>query len=563
MPVWGDLPYEYGEAPYGFGPYGGDLLIVPYDLPPLLPGPASIATPQAALNARYTQPVRTVYVAGVTVMNTGVTHRHRVGETATGRISMLLPRHGVVEPLAEVEIQGGVNDLVGTQFSGYIPTWEGAMTSRGNLLDVEIVGWSQLLHEPLRDDLVFPGPVAADAVFVALCQLVGVPSYRAEVATTVAGDPLMLGGNNAVDDGAFIIKALQSPLSQFQRVVSEYGYFVTDFPDGTVVFHHVYGLPTGDPVVTFTEGLHLGTARRGYDVRGIVNVWDINGVTYEDEYGGRIVLRSIADPDEVEPHPDIRGGYRYERKQNSDIVRQDQADAIRARYELDYSAASAPVKWEAVALPGVNPGDCVQVESSTVEASGTLWLTGIEIDNDNGGYTASYEGRAGAGEALPGIEDRIEIPIQTAAVHLGDEFRSNYAHPATQGVEKVWTFTLPSNVSVANIRGEGHGWNSQVIGGVQTDLEVTKWAVWQHGVDRTNRDNQPISSGNMPVMNEELSTNWATKPEWPRFAVNLRTIDAGEYDLVLTCGVKAGTDDGEVRNAYLECYGTTEAAGAA
>lgn len=523
---------------------------------------ASLATPQAALNARYTQPRLTVYVGGVTVMATGATHKHRVGETATGRLSLLLPRHSAVTALAEVEIQGGVNDLVGTQFSGFIPNWENNMTSRGDLLDVDIVGWSQLLHEPLRDDVVFAGPVAADAVFVALCQLVGVLSFIAESAIVPDGSPLMLGGNNAVDDGAVTIKANQSPLSQFSRWVEPYRYFVTDYPNGTVVFHRVLGTPSGTPVVTFTQGLHLGTARRGYDVREIVNVWDVNGVTYEDEFGGRVPTRSIADPDTVAPHDEIRGGYRYREVRNSDIVRQDQADAIRQCLEIEASAASAPVRWESVAVPGVNPGDVVAVESSTVEASGSLWLMSVEVDNDNSGYTAAWEGSAGAGEAHPGIVDRIEIPIQTTAVHLGDEFRSNYAHPATQGTEKVWTFTLPVNVGVANIRGEGHGWNSQVIGGVQTDLEVTKWAVWLHGVDRDDDDNRAEQSGNMPIMNEDLGTNWATKPDWAPFAVNLKTLDAGEYDLVLTCGDKAGKDDGEIRNSYLECYGTVEAAGA-
>lgn len=525
---------------------------------------ASLASPQQALNARLTDPSRTVYVAGVTVPNTGVTHRHRVGETATGTLSMLLPRHTAVEPLAAVEVQGGHNDLVGTQFSGYIPNWEGSMTRQGNLLNVQLVGWSQLLHEPLREDLVFPGPVAADAVFVALCQLVGVPSYIAETALYADNEtPLMLGGNNAVDEGALTIKALQSPLSQFARIVEPYRYFVTDFPNGAVVFHRVGGLPSGDPVVVFTEGLHLGNVRRSYSVRDVINVFDVNGITFEDEYGGRVPIRSIADPDEVEPHPEIRGGYRYKKVQNSDLVRQDQADAVRNWLEIESSAATAPVRWEAKALPGVNPGDCVVVDSPTVESpENRLWLMSVDVDNDERGYTAGYEGAAGAGEQLPGIVDRTEIAIQAAAVHLGDEYRGNYSHPATEGIEKVWTFTLPAKVSVANVRGDGHGWNSQVIGGVQTDLEVSTWAIWPHGVDRTNKDNRAESSGNMPIMNEDLSKNWASASAvWPKFAVNLRTLDAGEWDLVLTCGKKAGYDDGEVRNVYLELYGVIDAAG--
>lgn len=527
----------------------------------------SLSTPQAALNARMTDPVRTVYVDGVTVLNMGVRHGHRVGRTATGTISTFLPRHPSIQPLATVEVQGGHNDLVGTQFSGYIPNWEGAITRLGNLLDVQLVGWSQLLHEPLREDLVFPGPVAADAVFVALCQMAGVPSSIAERAFYLDNvTPVMLGGNNAVDDGAYIIKALQSPLSQFARSVEPYRYFVTDFPNGAVVFHRVGGLPTGAPVVTFNEGLHLGTVRRGYNVRDVVNVWDVNGITYEDEYGGLVPIRSIADPDTVPPHPEIRGGYRYKLERNSDIVRQDQADAIRNWLEIEYSAASAPVRWSGVALPGVNPGDCVAVESETVEASGNLWLMGVDVDNNERGYTATYEGAAGAGEELPGIVDRTTITIQDAPVHLGDETRSNYAVPIPEDIVKEWPFSLPEKVGVANLRGWGHGWNSQLIGGVQTDLEVTKWEVWLAGVDRTNKDNRPESSGTMPIMNEEISANrpyGAGLTWWSQFAINLRTLEAGDYVLVLKCGQKAGYDDGEVQDVYLELYGLIEAAGVA
>jgi len=97
---------------------------------------------------------------------------------------------------------------------------------------------------------------------------------------------------------------------------------------------------------------------------------------------------------------------------------------------------------------------------------------------------------------------------------------------------------------------------------VQTDLDVSRWEVWAAGVDRTNDDNRPESSGNMPVMNEDLARNWASPAAvWPKFAVNLRTLDAGDWVLVLKMGKKAGYDDAEARSIYLELYGVTEAAG--
>jgi hypothetical protein len=50
----------------------------------------SLATPQAALDSRFTDPRMTVYVGGVTVIAEGYTCQHTIGETATGA-----PREGL------------------------------------------------------------------------------------------------------------------------------------------------------------------------------------------------------------------------------------------------------------------------------------------------------------------------------------------------------------------------------------------------------------------------------------------------------------------------------------
>src|SRR5699024_4016580 len=137
-------------------------------------------------------------------------------------------------------------------FSGTVPDRESAMARRGDTLTLPLTGWSSRIAEPFRDDVTFDGPVAADAVFVALCQMQGVPSYIAEAATYPDGvTPLMLGGNQFVDDGLVRFRANSSPLSQFQRLVEPYGYYVTDSLTGPVVFHRVSGKPTGRAVVAF------------------------------------------------------------------------------------------------------------------------------------------------------------------------------------------------------------------------------------------------------------------------------------------------------------------------
>ncbi len=575
----------YGHGPYGHGAYGGTPLpggeAYPYELPPWTAPTATLPTPQAALDARYTTPAGACYIGGMLTPYLSYTVQHRVGETATGRITVPLPRPAQVVANAEVVIQGGHNDLVGPAFAGAIPAWTSAMTQRGDTLEIDLVGWSRVLTEPYRDDVRYHGPIDAGAVFADVCERSAVPSYIAHAALFADGQPLTLGGNSNVDDGMVGIDANSSPLGQAQRLVRPYAYHITDTPSGAVTLHRVLGIPSGSPVVTFTEGVHLGDTRRRYDSAGIVNAPDVRGVTYTDVFGGQVPIRSIADPESVPPHPAIRGGYRTRVTNNSDIVRPDQADAARHVIEINTAEADTPVTFEAVWVPFVAPGDVVKVEASTVEASGLYWLMGIDVtDAPERPLTATYEVWAGAGEEKPGIVDRRTEVIQTAPVHIGDETVPHYAVPVPVGTEKTWAFSLPERVTVANVRGWCHSFNSQTVAGVDTELTVTRWEVWEAGVDRDDDANSPVSSGTMPVQAERYSSGisfvpfataagrqpgddgYVTDPgEWVPFAVNLRTLDAGDYVLVLTAGEKEGYDDGEARGIYLELYGLTRAAG--
>lgn len=540
---------------------------------------ASLATAQQALDALDTDARLTVYVNGVLTDVTGYSGQHGVRqEVATGRLDLLLPRPAWVTPNAPVEVQGGHNDLVGTIWSGFIPNRKSSLTDRGAVFSVSMVGWAALLAEPERYDLVYPGPISARALFVALCELKGVPSYIADQTTYPDGvTEVMLGGNTRINGGAVTIRGGSSPLSQYNRLVEPYGYATFDTPQGPVVLRRVSGMPPGEPVVTFAEGLTIGTVEGDHDTRGIANYFDVYGAEYEDEFGGRVPIRSA--PDEWPANPDIYpGGRRYRKVTNSDLVRQDQADAMRENLELNDSVAATPVRWTAVGLPGLAPGDVVAVESATVEVGGRFWLMDLDLSSDDDGFTGSCTGWAGGGVALDALNDRIEIPIQTAPVHLGDETRSNYAVPSPTGRSRQWTFTLPARVSVANCRGRAHGWNSQQVAGEQTDLQVSKWEIWRVGVDQANKDNRPESSGNMPVMNENIRSRLPYNPNanvtfedgstrnpigyyyWSQFAINLRALDAGDWILKLVCGEKAGFDDGEVALVILECYGTTEPA---
>lgn len=543
---------------------------------------ASLPDAQAALDARATEPRNAVYIGGVLTPVLSYTGRHQAGQMATGRLTLPLPRPEQVAPWATVLVQGGHNDLVGTIFAGIIPSYRGSIGSRGDVLTVDLVGWSYRLDEGFRADVSYSGPVALDAVFVAACQRAEIPAWIAEHPTYPDGaTSVLLGGNPNIDDGLVTIAANESPLRQLQRWASPYEYAISDTGAGPLRLHRLNGVPDSDPVVTFREGVHLVSADVTWDYRDVVNVYKVIGASYEDELGGGVSIESIADPDEVDPHADIpQDGYRYEEVRNSDLVRWDQADAVRQNLEIKHSAVYAPVRWEAVAVPGLAPGDVVAVETGTLEIDGVYWLTGIDITSDDGGFVATYEGWAGAGEALAGIVDRVTVPVQTTAVHLGDETVSHYKVPAPSGTYRKWDITIPEDASAVNVRGYHHSWNSQTVAGEDTDLTVSRWEVYLPGVDYLNDDNRAEASGTMPHQPERyyqrlnfsaFSVDSTKQPgddgyvldpgEWAPFAINLGRLEAGDYQLVFRCGEDAGYDDGEVIAVYLEAYGTTAAAG--
>lgn len=528
----------------------------------------SFATPQDALDARYTRTSGSVFVGGVTVDATAWSAQFGVDQSvATCSVTIPLPRPDTVVANAVVEIQAGHNDLVGTVFSGRIPSWEAVMDTRGDTLNVRAVGWCSLMAYPERFDLTYDGPITLSALFDSLCARRGVPSYRADDVTDPTGTiEITLGGNPNIDDGKVIVKASQSPLAFLTSSVEPFGYRVYDTPGGEVRLTRVSGLPVGDPAVTFTEGVHLMSARSQYDITGITNYWEIVGQTYEDDYGATVPIRAFPETIPSDPLIPVNDGVSYRQYRNSLLVTQQMAEIVRQVREIDTSEPDTPVKWEAVAVPGVSVGDVVTVDCDTIEANADYWLMDLDISSTSRGLTATYSGWLGAGESLPAGNDRTTITIQTAALHLGDEYEAHYAHPAIQGTSKTWDITIPERATAVNVRGLHHGTNSQVVGGVQTDLEVTKWQVWLPEVPASKYDTtgtdapRPEASGNMPVVNENLPQrlNYNLISNWQPFAINLGRLDAGDYVLRLVCGVKAGKDDFEVRDVYLEVFGVAE-----
>jgi hypothetical protein len=526
----------------------------------------TFATPQDALDSRFTNPFATVYVGGVTVDAFAWDAQFDVDSTATAKLTVALPRPAAIEPNAVVEIQGGHNGLVGTLFSGRIPAWRNSVTSRGLLCEVRPVGWTSLLAFRSRFDLVYDGPITIAALFDSLCARMGVPSYVADDVTDPTGTiTITLGGNPQVNEGKVTIPANQTPLSFLRTACKPFGYRIYDTPSGVVRLSRVSGLPAGDPVVTFTEGVHPFSEESWYDISGIVNYPDIHGPTYEDEWGASIPIRAFPGTVEASSLIPVNEGVSYQDTRNSMLDTQQLAEVAMAVALIDGSEPDTPVSWNALAVPGISVGDAVVLDAETIDAAGAYWLTSMDI-NSSAGLTAKYDGWAGAGEALPAGNNRTTQTIQTDPLHLGNEYEAHYAHPAIQGTSKTWNITIAERATAVNVRGLHHGTNSQLINGVNTDLEVTKWQVWLPEVPASKYDTtgtdapRPEASGNMPIVNENLlqRLNYNLLSNWQPFAINLGRLEPGDYVLRLVSGVKAGPDDFEVRDVILETFGIAE-----
>lgn len=524
------------------------------------------ASAQAVLNALDTHPRSTVYIGGVTVDPIDWDAQTDVDGTATSTITLSLPRPLAVVANAVVEIQAGHDDLIGIAFSGRIPSWKSAMSTSGNLLTVRAVGWSSLLMYRERFDLTFDGPITLKALFDALCARRGVPAYIADDATDPTGTiTITLGGNTQIDEGKVTIGAATSPLAFLRTACAPFGYRVYDTEDGIVRLSRVSGLPAGDPVVTFTEGVQILSGETGYDIGGIVNYPDIHGQTYEDQYGASIPIRAFPATIPSNPLIPVNAGITYQDTRNSNLVTQQMAEIALSVAQIDNAAPDTPVRWEAPYAPGVSVGDPVQVDAGTVEASGLYWILGIDV-NSGSGLTAIYDGYAGAGIALPVGNNKTITTIQTAPRHYGNETLSHYAQPSPVGTSGTWAFNIPDRATAVNVRGSAHGVNSQIVNGVESDLEVTKFQVWLASVPASQYDAtgtgapRPETSGNMPVMSENLALrkDYTVLSNWSPFAVNLSRLDAGDYILRIVCGTKSDVDDFEIRGVVLEIWGVQE-----
>jgi hypothetical protein len=315
----------------------------------------------------------------------------------------------------------------------------------------------------------------------------------------------------------------------------------------------VSGLPNAAAAATYTTGVNLYDLRRVRDVRTMTTYLTVTGPTYTDSDGVTVVPRSIAEsvPYSAYLNPP---GYRAGDIKDDVLVTPALAAIVRNVAEIDGGAPTVNEAWETRGDPLRQPGEVVAVDSTAhLGHDAAYWLMSTDWRCDERGYTLDCEGWAGGGVALPAGRDEETVDVQIAPRHIGDEYVAWYAQPSPQGTRVSVTITVPDTYTSIYVTGRAHGANSQLIGGVNTDLDVSKIEVYQdQGQDDPEK---PVGSVELPVMNEDYAKrlDYDNDAYWQDFRRPVPgRLEPGTARVDLVAG---GTDDYELKNVKLVLAG--------
>lgn len=507
-------------------------------------------------DTKWTQ--RVVLINGIPTPCTDVSTRHGV-TTPVGSCTLMLeaplPPHVVTG--ATVEVQAGYPGVMATVFHGFLPEDDAQLDTSGAWATLSARGWADLLSDAPDTTLRWKGPVALKEIVRSIFALCKLPLYLVDDITYSNGADIRIGINRLVNDGEIVISRDTGLLGWLTQTLDLFGYRLFDTPEGIVRVQRVSGAPVGAPVLTVQEGQlpGLGYGRKR-TTDGMATYWEVKGATYTDSDGVQQTIRSI--PATVPTTPSLpKKGWRKASRSSDVLVNVEMADRARNVLERDYGAVLTPVTWTTECAPHVQPGDVAAVESPTVGAAGTLWITSVAHTSSAGAVTTTtYEGTRGNGEALPAGQDCIALTLRSAAVHLGDEYVPWYAQPNHSGREVRVDFTVPDDYTSLKITALAHGCNSYLLDGENTEATVSKFVIRQNGED--------VSSGNLPSLAEDYERRLpygSGDAHWSRIVVPMPgALKAGTATLVIESGEDTRAsggpwDDFEVKNIVLTACG--------
>lgn len=512
----------------------------------------TFATFDEALRATDKWVQRVVLIDGVVTPCTDVSTRHGthspVGQ-ATLMLEAPLPPH--VRLGARVEVQAGYPGQMARVFSGYIPDDESIFDRGGAWATVHARGWADLLTDPPASTLRWQGPVALKEVVRSIFRLVKIPLSLIDDITYDIGGTIELGISRFVDEGRVEISNTTGLLSWLTQTLDLFGYKLYDTPEGVVRVKRISGVPSETSVLSVTEGQIGYSYRRQRTTDGMATYWEVIGASYTDPDGVQQTIRTI--PATVELTDVLPRGSRKATRSSSVLVTAFMAQRARQVLERDYGAPLTPVTWQTDIAPHIQPGDVAEVISPTVGASGRLWITSVEHSFGAGGLkTTTFTGTRGNGAPILSGQDCITISLRDAPIHLGDEHVPWYAVPRPSGTSIRLPFTVPDTYTSLKVTYLGHGANSMLLDADNTELNASKFIIWQNG--------EEVGSGTLTVMAEDYERRLPYGRDlslWSRGVVAMPgRLEPGGAELEIVAGEdRGGIDDFEIRDVRLTACG--------
>lgn len=502
---------------------------------------------QATIDATHKRVQWLVLVNGVVTPCTEATVRYAVkNPIGSCTLSLPAPVPAHVTDNARVEVQAGYVGQVTTIFRGTIPNRRQGISSDGRRATLRAVSDGQRLAGRDYTDVVYKGPISLKALFQAMCKRRRVASYYSDETTAPNGTTVIrLGNTAAANERTVTVPRKTGNLQFLNDVANLFGYYVFDSPLG-MRQQRVSGMPSAAEAITVTEAWNALRVESEHDISGLVNYWEVFGASYTADDGQEVAIRSIPATVPYDARLAPQGWARDEK--SSDLLDTlALADIVRNVQEIDHSAPDVLVPWETHGAPHLLPGDVANVTSDTAGLAGLQWVMSVEHTINASGFRTYCEGWRGAGSALPAGKDCITTAIPGGPWHIGDEYVPWYAVPSPQGTEFRVRFTALEDYSNIAIRGRAHGCNSQLIGGKNTDLEVSKFEIWQGG--------KSVSSGTLPVLAEDyaLQRPYSQDRWWSPITVPMSgSLEPGAAELVFIAG---DTDDYEVKQLSITTCG--------
>lgn len=223
-----------------------------------------------------------------------------------------------------------------------------------------------------------------------------VDQYLVNEITDLDGDIIYFGGNGLADAGQVRIEDREQPSAVIGRALELFGFYDFDCPDGITRTRPVRGVPSGGPVVTFTEQLNvLDIPRWSRNPRDVYNAAKVDGWSGNDEEGKRVRHLYRTANDDVLPSPYIPDppGTNLLTLSNNWLVSDELVEQVGKIAEVN-NADPRVIEW--TTWPHVlNPADVVAIEAPTVGFEGPVFLTDFRIDIDASGFWMPCTGWVG------------------------------------------------------------------------------------------------------------------------------------------------------------------------